>query len=69
MYLEFKFPKIGIIKLIVCEWIIIMLMFPFMMFTMSENAYIIMLDTESVMLHELTPKNLSYIGQFVFQSI
>lgn len=46
-----------------------MLMFPFMMFTMSENAYIIMLDTESVMLHELTPENLSYIGQFVFQSI
>lgn len=48
-----------------------MLMFPFMMFTMSVNAYmyIIMLDTESVMLHELTPKNLSYIGQFVFQSI
>lgn len=46
-----------------------MLMFPFMMFTMSVNAYIIMLDTESVMLHELTPKHLSYIGQFVFQSI
>lgn len=46
-----------------------MLMFPFMMFTMSVNAYIIMLDTESVMLHELTPKNLSYIDQFVFQSI